>query len=62
MEVQAHVARCNGKTLLHRNNKVIPLIEPKEYLDNLDQARSIKGTYLSGAAMNIIVFEYEGRD
>ena len=52
----------NDQALLYRNNKIIPMIEPTVYLDNLGQRPSLKETYTSGLETNCIVFRHEGKE
>ncbi len=48
--------------MLYRNDKIIPLLEPKAYLDGLNNNPTLKETYMTSAVLNIIVFRHEGKD
>ncbi|MEE8058613.1 MAG: ATP-binding protein [Pseudomonadales bacterium] len=51
----------SGQALLHRDRKIIPLIEPADYLNNLSYRSLIQETYLSDTAINVIVFKIDGK-
>ena len=45
--------------LLHKNNQVISLIDPIEYLDGLAGTQSLKTSYLNGEQISVVVFRYQ---
>ncbi|MBL4838840.1 MAG: chemotaxis protein CheW [Kordiimonadaceae bacterium] len=51
-----------SQILLHRNQSVIPLIEPADYIDNIGTTKSIQEVYQAGGVINAIVFKHMGRD
>lgn len=61
-DTQSGIRFDNAQAMLQYNSKIIPLIEPTAYLDDLYNYRLIQETYLTGSAMNIIVFHYQGND
>ncbi len=60
-EQQSSVRFDKGLPMLHRNNSIIPLIEPKDYMDGVHSDHTIKENYLAGKVINIVVFHYHGR-
>ena len=45
--------------LLHKNNQVISLIDPIEYLDGLAGTQSLKTSYLNKEQISVVVFRYQ---
>ncbi|WP_028022329.1 chemotaxis protein CheA [Enterovibrio calviensis] len=51
----------SGHALLYQNDKVIPLIEPHEYLGELAEQRVFRRTYKEGMRHSVIVFTHRGQ-
>ena len=58
MTLQAY----NEQAMLHRNGKIIPLIEATTYLDSLHNSESIREAYNADKILNIMVFLYQGNN
>ncbi|OEE62626.1 histidine kinase [Enterovibrio norvegicus FF-33] len=51
----------NGHPLLYQNNKVIPLIEPHEYLGELTEKHVFRRAYQQGMRHSVVVFTHRGQ-
>lgn len=51
-----------GNALLHKFNKVIPLLDPREYLCSLAKDYPIKTAYQRGEQITVVVFRYLGKE
>ncbi|MCJ8339643.1 MAG: chemotaxis protein CheW [Pseudomonadales bacterium] len=61
-EEQTSIRFDNEQAMLHRNGKIIPLIEATTYLDSVHNSESIREAYSAGKVLNIIVFLYQGNN
>ncbi|MDD1793273.1 chemotaxis protein CheW [Enterovibrio sp. ZSDZ42] len=51
----------SGHALLYQNNKVIPLVEPHEYLNELAEKNVFRRTYNQGMRNSVVLFTHRGQ-